>query len=456
MQISLRSQLIAGTAAIVGAGAIAMNPVAPALTLPSITVPSVAQVALAGFDNPLSELILTTGVLNTNIFDGTNLYGDYEWEPYVGIVPEFIYTALPLISQLGFNGSAYIGGSIDALGTSAYVLSEAVWNLPGAVVTAAQQAIGGDIAGAITTLTNATLVPIQTAGTTALGALISVVTGVVTNVTNVVGVLPGIAAGLVTTAVGSASALVNAVVNIVTQTLGALATLDVETAWNTVVDGLLGPVGADGFVTSSVPGTLLAVTVGPGLGPLGFPNGYAVRACGCGLSSPSCRSPTRSAPAIRFRLLPRRLRPLRSPPLRRRRSARPRPQRHRASRSTGRWPATAPVRPLLTAAPTPAAPAAPGPRVTTAEAPPLTTAPVRPTAVPVRPLRPPAPATTPRPRPRSRPSSARSVSRRRPPATRADPRQTSKGRPLPEEGGGLCSAQILFRNRDFSDYSQVW
>lgn len=276
MQISLRSQLIAGTAAIVGAGAIAMNPVAPALTLPSITVPSVAQVALAGFDNPLSELILTTGVLNTNIFDGTNLYGDYEWEPYVGIVPEFIYTALPLISQLGFNGSAYIGGSIDSLGTSAYILSEAVWNLPGAVVTAAQQAIGGDIAGAITTLTNATLVPIQTAGTTALGALISVVTGVVTNVTNVVGVLPGIAAGLVTTAVGSASALVNAVVNIVTQTLGALATLDVETAWNTVVDGLLGPVGADGTVTSSVPGTLLAVTVGPGLGPLGFPNGYAV------------------------------------------------------------------------------------------------------------------------------------------------------------------------------------
>lgn len=276
MQISLRSQLIAGTAAIVGAGAIAMNPVAPALTLPSITVPSVAQVALAGFDNPLSELILTTGVLNANIFDGTNLYGDYEWEPYVGIVPEFIYTALPLISQLGFNGSAYIGGSIDSLGTSAYILSEAVWNLPGAVVTAAQQAIGGDIAGAITTLTNATLVPIQTAGTTALGALISVVTGVVTNVTNVVGVLPGIAAGLVTTAVGSASALVNAVVNIVTQTLGALATLDVETAWNTVVDGLLGPVGADGTVTSSVPGTLLAVTVGPGLGPLGFPNGYAV------------------------------------------------------------------------------------------------------------------------------------------------------------------------------------
>ncbi|MFM8598272.1 MAG: hypothetical protein ACKOB8_04615 [Mycobacterium sp.] len=274
MQISLRSQLIAGTAAVVGAGAIAMTPVTPAVTLPSISVPTVAQVALAGFDSPLSELLLTVGVLSENIFDGANIYPAYEWEPYVGALPEFIYTALPIISQLGFNGSAYIGGSIDSLGTSAYILSEAVWNLPGAVITAAQQAIGGDIPGAITTLTNATLVPLQDAGTTALGALTSVVTGVVTNLTNVVGVLPGIATGLVNTLIGSAQVLVNAVVNIATQTIGALTTLDFETAWNTVVDGLLGPEGADGSVTSSIPGSVLALTVGPGVGELPYPQGY--------------------------------------------------------------------------------------------------------------------------------------------------------------------------------------
>ena len=274
MQISLRSQLIAGTAAIVGAGAIAMTPVTPAVTLPSISVPTVAQVALAGFDSPLSELLLTVGVLSENIFDGANIYPAYEWEPYVGALPEFIYTALPIISQLGFNGSAYIGGSIDSLGTSAYILSEAVWNLPGAVITAAQQAIGGDIPGAITTLTNATLVPLQSAGTIALGALTSVVTGVVTNLTNVVGVLPGIATGLVNTLIGSAQVLVNAVVNIATQTIGALTTLDFETAWNTVVDGLLGPEGADGSVASSIPGSVLALTVGPGVGELPYPQGY--------------------------------------------------------------------------------------------------------------------------------------------------------------------------------------
>lgn len=277
MQTSVRSQLMAGSAAVLlGAGALAVAPVPVSGGIPALAVPSTAQVALAAFDNPLSELLLTLGAVNNNIFNGADLYGDFEWEPYQGLVPEFIYTALPIISQLGFNGGAYIGGSIDALGTSAYILSQAVWNLPGAVVTAAGQAIGGDIGGAITTLIDATVVPVQAAGSTALGALISVVSGVVTNLVNVAVTVPGIAAGLVNTLIGGVSGIAGAVVNIATQTVGALLSFDVETAWNTVVDGLFGPLGADGTVGSSLPGTLTAVTIGPGLGPLGYPNGYAV------------------------------------------------------------------------------------------------------------------------------------------------------------------------------------
>ena len=63
MQISLRSQMIAGTAAVVGASAIAMTPVTPVgqanLAMPDLQIPSAAQVALAGFDSPLSELLLS-------------------------------------------------------------------------------------------------------------------------------------------------------------------------------------------------------------------------------------------------------------------------------------------------------------------------------------------------------------------------------------------------------------
>ena len=261
MQISLRSHLIAGTAAVIGASAVAMTPVAAHVSVPTIKVPSAVQVALTGFDNPLTQLLETVQYVNVDIFDGVDSYNEYTWEPYYGILPEFIYTALPVISQLGYNGSAYIGNTIGAVTYSAQLLSEAVWNLPGAVVTATQQAIGGDVAGAITTLTNATLVPIQAAVTTTVGSLVNIVTGVVTNITNLIAAVPGIVQGLVNTTVGSVTALVNAVVTIGTQTLGALSTMNFEGAWNVVVDGLFGPVGADGSQTSSIPGVLEALSL---------------------------------------------------------------------------------------------------------------------------------------------------------------------------------------------------
>ncbi len=260
--IAVRSPLIAGTALAVGIGVL---PAAPP-----------AQISLASFDSPLSELISTAVLINNDIFNGTDVFGDYQWEPYQGALPEFIYTALPIISQMGYNGAADIGGTVDAVGTSAYILSEAVWNLPAAVVTATQQAIGGDIPGAITTLTNATVVPLQDAVYTTVDALNVVVNAVAARLAGFVAVMPGILQGLVTTTVGSVQAVVNAAVTIVTQTVGALSTGDIETAWNTVVDGLLGPVGADGAVTSSIAGVIENVTIGPGLGPLGNPNGYAL------------------------------------------------------------------------------------------------------------------------------------------------------------------------------------
>ena len=277
MQISLRSHLIAGTAAIVGAGAIAMTPVVAAhANVPALKVPSAVQVALTGFDSPISELLTTVQYLNDDLFDGVDYYDEYSWQPYYGIVPEFIYTALPVISQLGYNGSAYIGNTIGAVTDSAYQLSEAVWNFPGAVVTATKQVIAGDVAGAITTLTNATLVPLQSAVTTSIGAITSVVTGVVTSITNLVAAVPSIVQRLVTTTVGSVQALVNAVIQIGTQSLGALSGGNFEGAWNVVVDGLFGPTGADGLQTSSIPGVLEATTIGPGLGSLGAGNGFAV------------------------------------------------------------------------------------------------------------------------------------------------------------------------------------
>ena len=105
------------------------------VSLPSIAAPPLAKVALVGLDNPLTEVLATVAVVNNDIFNGADTYADYQWEPYQGLIPEFIYSALPIISQLGYNGASYIGGSVAALNNSATILSEAVWNLPGAVIT---------------------------------------------------------------------------------------------------------------------------------------------------------------------------------------------------------------------------------------------------------------------------------------------------------------------------------
>lgn len=261
MLTAVRPSLIAGAALAVGIGALPAPQPAVSLTM---------------FDSPLSELIGTALVINEDIFNAGDVFGDYEWEPYQGALPEFIYTALPILSQMGFNGSFDIGTTVYGVGVAAYTLSEAVWNLPAAVATATQQAIGGDIPGAITTLTNATIGQLQTAVTSVTDALGVVASALATRFTNFVAVIPEILQGLATTTVGSVQAVLNAAVTIVTQTVGALSTGNIETAWNTVVDGLLGPVGADGTVESSIAGTIEAVTIGPGLGPLGYPNGYAV------------------------------------------------------------------------------------------------------------------------------------------------------------------------------------
>lgn len=267
MSVSVQSQILTGLTSALGAGAVVFSAALP---------PATVSVVPTAFDSPLGELLSTISIINNDIFNGSDVFGDFQWEPYQGVVPETIYTALPIIAQLGFNGSAYIGGTVDAVTTSAFILDQAVWNLPAALVTAVQQAIGGDIPGAITTLTNATVVPIQDAVGYTVSQLSSIVSTVISNVAAVAGALPGIVQGLATTVVGGVQAVITAVVNIATQTVGALSTGNIETAWNTVVDGLLGPVGADGTVASSLAGTIENLTLGPGLVPLGNPNGYAV------------------------------------------------------------------------------------------------------------------------------------------------------------------------------------
>ncbi|MCX6489324.1 MAG: hypothetical protein NT156_15390, partial [Mycobacterium sp.] len=283
MQISLRSHLIAGTAAVVGASAIAMTPVMGAqLSLPAINVPTVAKVTLAGLDSPISELLgsvilggqllLNAGPQNAidpqawgpsafgtftgNVFTpfpgaglitgglvASGLYlGGPGFDNGVGVLPQIIDDALPIIRQLGINGSDYLNVTVAALSAAGIALSEGVWNAAGALLTL-------DIPGALADLAAG----ISAAGTLALGAGAYVLSNVLVRAQAVFGVLSGNLSTLVEATVAQIGTVLQKVGQVVDDTVSA-ATF--EGGWNAAIDGIFGATG--------IPGTVLNVTVGAG------------------------------------------------------------------------------------------------------------------------------------------------------------------------------------------------
>lgn len=293
MHISLRSHLTAGTAAVVAVGAIAATP-APATspTLPSVNVSSVAQVALAAFSSPLAQLFATADLANNYLFDpvsdplnaaswpnanfgttfgtppvnypllpaalATSSLGGYS---SVGLVSQIIDDALPIISQLGYNGLDYINYTGNAVFFAGATLTQAVWDAVG-------EALMGDLPGALATISGA----VSAAGSALLGAGSFVLQSVVTHASAVIGTLVGSLPTLLGVAVAQASVVAASVTAVLTNTVTALGGGDIEGAWNAVVDGLLGP--------SGIPGTLLNLSIGAGVqtGPIATPDAAGIEA----------------------------------------------------------------------------------------------------------------------------------------------------------------------------------
>ena len=278
MQISLRSHLIAGTAAVVGASAIAMTPVMGAqLSLPAINVPTVAKVTLAGLDSPISEL-LGSVILGGQLLFNTTYYLDENGDPNpaflnpdiwgptafqqggfpifpaaletdalggyssIGLLPQIIDDALPITRQLGINGSDYLNVAVAGLSGAGIALSEGVWNAAGQLLTL-------DIPGALATLANS----ISAAGTLALGSGAYVLSGVVTRAQAVVEYLVGSLPLIIGSVVAQLSLVVNTTIGVVTDTFAAD---NFEDGWNAAIDGIFGATG--------IPGTILNVTIGAG------------------------------------------------------------------------------------------------------------------------------------------------------------------------------------------------
>jgi hypothetical protein len=276
VQISLRSHLIAGTAAVVGASAIAMTPVMGAqLSLPAINVPTVAKVTLAGLDSPLSELLGSVILGGQLLFNTSQDVTDNDlWGPTafqiptsiptslpvfpvaleddalggyssIGLLPQIIDDALPITRQLGINGSDYLNVAVAGLSAAGIALSEGLWNAAGDLLSL-------DIPGALATLAAS----ISDAGTLALGAGAYVLSGVVTRAQAVIDAVVGSLPLVIGATVAQLNLVVQKTIQVVEETAAAIGTGSFEGAWNAAIDGIFGATG--------IPGTILNITIGAG------------------------------------------------------------------------------------------------------------------------------------------------------------------------------------------------
>ena len=311
MQISLRSQMIAGTTAFVGATAIAMTPVAPAISIPSISTAKLG-VAMAAFVNPLAE-VLGTGnmilnyVLNGNYSTDALDSGLSNWGPYanlgpglvtptvppvvvvpagigpvtnagltfgllpdlsgygpainaVGIIPDFLGNPFPILTQVVNNQLGYITTALEAVGAVAGAAVNVLWTPVQLAFEITTLVLSGNIALIPTAIAEA-VSQVVTGFQIAAGAVVNSATEIVSNViakaTAVAGTIVAEAPLLLEAVSGQFALVANSVQNTIENVAGELAAGDIEGTWNAAVEGLLGP--------SGIPGTLVNLTLGAGI-----------------------------------------------------------------------------------------------------------------------------------------------------------------------------------------------
>jgi len=299
--MSVRTHLVAGTAAL-GVTAIVITPIIQ----PDVSAvaqhmrSSIPGVALAGWNSPLTEAfnsaILATNyllsplspniTLTTNYWDYSGigpivqaaLDNDLPFDPAtnalntfqtLGVVPQIAADGLPIVTQLVSNAVGYLTDVVVNAFYDGSILSEAAWNLPGALITATRQVIAGDVPGALSTLRTAVIDPIVAVGQNIFHVGGTIVGQVVDHVTNMVNAIPGLAQVAAVHIAGTLNLLSQEVAGIASGTISALRAGDAEGAWNTAVGGLLGP--------SGLPGLIFNETIGAGVqtGPVATPSDIA-------------------------------------------------------------------------------------------------------------------------------------------------------------------------------------
>lgn len=274
MQLSLRSQLIAGVAAL-SATAVAIAPIAQPDLLASPQRVS-AAIQLSAFANPVTELLGTLALTAENIFyqDTLPSPSDLFWPDsfynsdftfvyapnFYGLIPDEVnqFSSGALSAVLN-NLSGYIDTTVYGVTGVAIGVSDAVFNTPFALITAAQLALAGQIDAAIAELQAQILVPLQDGIATGIQAGTYILNNVVANATTLLtDTLPRLVSGLAEATVAGTTYLVETAIAVASDVVSNLASLNIEGAWNAAVNGLLDP-------NTGLLGSVGALTVGVGL-----------------------------------------------------------------------------------------------------------------------------------------------------------------------------------------------
>lgn len=238
MQISLRSQLIAGVA-MIGASAVAITPITQPDILTTLRSPAIQ---LASFDNPVEVFAQT---LEWTVEDVASLLSSPVAEP-VPILRTFA------VNQIGNATSLLVSGGALGVGVAA-----SLFNLPFATVTATGQLLNGQTDAAIATLKAALIDPISIEITNVIvPRLTAIFTNTVDHIQALAAVLPNAVLGIINATVNSVKATVNAAIATGQAVIVGIQNLDPQGVWNAAIDGVLGLYG--------VIDTARATTIGGG------------------------------------------------------------------------------------------------------------------------------------------------------------------------------------------------
>ncbi len=133
-----------------------------------------------------------------------------------------------------------------------------MFNAPFAVVAAVEELIAGDPEAALQALRTGIIEPLQLAVEQAAIDVGYIVDNIIENIQIGFITLPRLVAGVVGAAVANVSLILESLADTAASFVANLAALNIEGAWNDVVDGILGP---DGTL-----GQIVELTVGLGLG----------------------------------------------------------------------------------------------------------------------------------------------------------------------------------------------